>query len=87
MRCVREKRDVYLNVAKAPSFLVAGDPERCRLRIAMATCYGEGDLLCSAPAVAATAHAGAGGAARASAKAGGHEADLALELRRGKQVA
>lgn len=38
-------------------------------------------------AVAATAHAGAGGAARASTEAGGHEADLALELRRGKQVA
>lgn len=34
---IREKRDVYLDVAKAPSFLAPGDPERSRLRIAMAT--------------------------------------------------
>lgn len=34
-----------------------------------------------------TAHAGTGGAARASAKAGGHNADVAPELSRGKQVA
>lgn len=45
---VREKRDVYLSVAKSPSFLVPGDPERSRLCIAMATCYDERDLLCSA---------------------------------------
>lgn len=38
MHCIWEKRDVYLNVAKAPSFLAPGDPECSRLCIAMATC-------------------------------------------------
>lgn len=41
MRYIREKGDVYLNVAKAPSFLAPGDPERSRLCIAMATCSDE----------------------------------------------
>lgn len=38
---MREKGAVYLNVAKAPSFLAPGDPERSRLCIAMATCSDE----------------------------------------------
>lgn len=38
MHYIWEKRDVYLNVAKAPSFLAPGDPECSRLCIAMATC-------------------------------------------------
>lgn len=77
---MREKGAVYLNVAKAPSFLAPGDPERSRLCIAMATCSDEREreisALLSTGSWQLWAHTGAGGAACASAKAGVDEGDV-----------
>lgn len=76
---MREKGAVYLNVAKAPSFLAPGDPERSRLCIAMATCsMRERDIsaLLSMGSWQLWAHTGAGRAACASAKAEVDEGDI-----------
>lgn len=82
---IREKGDVFLDVAKAPSFLAPGDPERSRLNIAMATCYNKRELtlLCSACGCSSWwTHAGTGGEAPTSAKGGAVKWDIVLNSRR-----
>lgn len=87
MHYIWEKRDVYLNVAKAPSFLAPGDTEHSRLCIAMATCSDEREisLLCTG-SWQLPASTGAGEAACTSAKAEVDNGDIILNSKKANSL-